>query len=405
MAEYRYLALSDAGAEVRGQLEAASEDDALAQLRQQGLMPLEAHAGGTSPGATSALGWLLPRAWMPARATDVGMLLRQVALMLRAGHTVVQALRACTQLTDKRRMRTAIAGMGDTIERGASLSAAMREQPMFSPFMARMTEAGEVSGEVDAILDRLADDLQRKTELRRQLITSMTYPVIVVLGAAGVVTFLVTTVIPRFANFLQARGGQLPWAAGMLMEITAFMQRWGPTLLGALLLAVFAFVAARTVPRSRVLVDRALLRLPVVAQPMITGGMAQICWTLGLLLRSGLPVLDAVRASAQACRNAALADALERAAADVLGGSNLAAALDKPGMPYLMRHMVNVGQQAGELDTVLETLGNYYRHELDLRIRLISALIEPALIVTVGGIVGFVYYAFFQAVFAVSTGG
>lgn len=408
MATVVFLALSPSGAEQSGEVEAATETDAMAQLRQRGLMPLEIESGRRTRGRGSwpdTLGRVLPRGWMPPRAADVVMLLRQVALMLRAGHTVVLAIEACIHLSHKYRMRDALAAIAAGIERGASLSAAMRGHRMFNPFMIRMVEAGEASGEMDTILDRLADDLERKTELRRQLITSLTYPGIVVLGSIGVVAFLSLTVIPRFGTFLQARGGQLPWAASVLMSVTAFLQQHGAWLLAGFVGAIAAFILARRVPGTRVMVDRMLLHMPVIARPMLTAAMTQICWTISLLLRSGLPVLDAVRASGQACRNAALAHAMQCAADDVLAGRGLAQAMDKPGVPYLLRHMAHVGQHSGELDAVLDTLGSYYRRELDVRIRLMSALIEPVLIVLVGGIVGFVYFAFFQAVFAVSTGG
>lgn len=405
MTRFAYTALDAAGGEARGEIDAPAEGGALEQLRARGLYPLEVRARGPGDAASLRAGGWRPSAWLPPNATDMAMLLRQLALMLRSGHTVVAALEACTLLTRKWRLRSALAAMVGDIEGGMSLSRAMARQPLFTPFMARMVTAGESGGEVDAVLQRLAMDLERKSEIRRQIITSMTYPVIVVLAAIGVAGFLVVSVVPRFAAFLSARGGQLPWAAGTLMQSAAFLQQWGPALGIALGAAVVLLLAARTRPATRVAVDRALLALPVVGKPLIAGAMAQLCWTLALLLKGGLSVLDSLRAGAAVARNAAIGDALERAAESVLAGENFAAALDQPAIPYLLRHMVGVAQRTGELDVALESLGEHYRKELESRIRVMSSLVEPVLIIVIGVIVGFVYYAFFEVVFKVSTGG
>lgn len=405
MTRFVYSALDAAGDETRGDLEAPSEAGALEQLRARGLYPLELRARRLADAPALRAGGWRPSVWLPAGVTDVTMLLRQLALMLRSGHTVVAALEACTQLTPKLAVRGAVAAMVADIEGGSSLSRAMSRQKLFTPFMARMVAAGESGGEVDAVLMRLAVDLERKSDVRRQIITSLMYPVIVVLAAIGVTGFLVVSVVPRFATFLAARGGRLPWAADTLMHTAAFLQKWGPAIGIVMALTVFALLAARTQPATRVAVDRALLALPVIGKPLIAGAMAQLCWTLALLLKGGLSVLDSLRAGAAVARNAAVSRSLDSAAESVLAGDNFAAALAQPSIPYLLQHMVSVAQRTGELDVALESLGEHYRKELETRIRVMSTLVEPVLILVIGAIVGFVYYAFFEVVFTVSTGG
>jgi type II secretory pathway component PulF len=148
-----------------------------------------------------------------------------------------------------------------------------------------------------------------------------------------------------------------------------------------------------------------MLGLPVLGGTLMAAGLAQVAWTFGLLLKSRLTVLEALRSVAQVAGNAALARALELAAEQVLEGRALTVALARAPIPPLLQHMAAIGERSGEMEAVMEALGNHYQKELDARVKLLSSLIEPLLTLLIGGIVGFVYYAFFQAVLAVSTGG
>ena len=221
----------------------------------------------------------------------------------------------------------------------------------------------------------------------------------------GVISFLVGSVVPRFAVFLQARGKAVPWAARTMMEMADWLGRWGFTLVMALLGLVVGFIALRRLPAARLLVDRLMLSLPVLGGTLMAASLAQVAWTFGLLLKSRLTVLEALRSVAQVAGNAALARALQLAAEQVLEGRALTVALARAPIPPLLQHMAAIGERSGEMEAVMEALGNHYQKDLDARVKLLSSLIEPLLTLLIGGIVGFVYYAFFQAVLAVSTGG
>ncbi|HOI52430.1 MAG TPA: type II secretion system F family protein, partial [Azonexus sp.] len=152
-------------------------------------------------------------------------------------------------------------------------------------------------------------------------------------------------------------------------------------------------------------IDGILLQVPVLGSTLMAAAMAQAAWTFGLLLKSRLTVLEALRSVAQVSANARISHALEAACEQVIEGRALTVALDRPPIPPLVRHMAAVGERSGEMEAVMEALGNHYQKELDARVKMLSALIEPVLTLFIGGVVGFVYYAFFQAVLAVSTGG
>ena len=409
MPQFAYIALDHSGVELRGEIEALDEREARTRLKGQQLRLLHLQPGPLRSArhpllqALAMLEPLLPRSWMPVRPRDLALQFRQLSLMLRAGHTLVHALDSCARLSSKYRLRQLTEQLADRLRAGRSLSDAMRTAGRpYSVLMVALIESGELAGELDEVLLRLADDIDRSTELKRQLLTALTYPAIVLLSAIGVVAFLVGSVIPRFATFLQGRGKQVPAAAQTLLDISAWFGQWGGWL--AMLLAMLAagLTVLYSLPPGRRLIDRGLLWLPVVAGAITAASMAQAAWTLALLVRSGATVLASLQVTARIVGNRAFALAFEQAGEQVLAGKSLSHGLSQRVVPLLMRHMAEVGETSGELDRVMEELGVYYRKELDAKVKLLTAMIEPLLILFVGGVVGVVSFAFFQAVMTVS---
>ncbi|MDR0578323.1 MAG: type II secretion system F family protein [Candidatus Accumulibacter sp.] len=407
MATWHYLAIAADGRELRGAAEAPDEREARRQILAQGLRLLEigVDAAKSRGEPLRALADAF-RMGLSVRASDLQMFYRQMQLMLRAGHTLLAALEASSRLARRPRLSRALDRCAERISAGSSFSAALAgEAAIFPRIAVKLVEAGEASGELDAVFERLALLTERRADVRRQALTALTYPTIILLAAIGVITLLVTTVIPRFSIFLQARGKSIPRLARLMMDAADWLTAWGGTLLLAALTGALALVLARRVPWVRLASDRVLLRVPLAGGTLMAASMAQISWTFGLLLKSRLTVLDALGSVGQVTSNAALAQAFARVADGVLEGKTLAAALERRPIPPLTRHMAAIGERSGEMETVLEALGAHYQKDLDARIKLLSSLIEPALTLIIGGVVAFVYIAFFQAVLAVSTGG
>ncbi|KAB2908329.1 MAG: type II secretion system F family protein [Dechloromonas sp.] len=409
MATFSYIALNPAGKEMTGRIQAVDVNEARLLVRGLGLRILDLHQGElesrTLLDAVKAFARLLHGA-LGVRNTDLMLFYRQMQLMLRAGHTILEALEAAGRLASRPRLSRQLARCAERISAGSSFSAALsRESSTFPRIAVKLAEAGESSGELDAVFERLAVLTERRTDIRRQLMTALTYPSIVLLVSIGVISFLVGTVVPRFALFLQSRGKSIPWAAQTMLDVADWLSRWGALLGFAIAGTIGGFIVLHRLPAARLQIDRLLLHLPVVGSTLMAAAMAQISWTFGLLLKSRLTVLEALRSVAQITGNAALTRALEQAADMVIEGRALTVALDRAPIPPLVRHMAAIGERSGEMETVLEALGNHYQKELDARVKILSALIEPVLTLFIGGIVGFVYYAFFQAVLAVSTGG
>lgn len=409
MPTFSYVGLTPQGQELRGQLEAGDLNQARSTLRGQGLRILEVVAGsGERRSLLDLLRqlWRLSRNGLSVRNTDMMLFYRQMQLMLRAGHTILQALEAAGRLATRPRLTLVLDRCAQRISAGSSFSAALaKESSTFPRIAVKLAEAGEASGELDSVFERLATLTERRAEVRRQMLTALTYPAIVTLVSVGVISFLVGSVVPRFAVFLQARGKAIPWAAKTMMSMADWLGRWGFTLVMAIAGLVVGYLAVRRLAAARLLIDRLLLYVPVLGGTLMSAALAQVAWTFGLLLKSRLTVLDALRSVSQVAGNASLARALQLAAEQVLEGRALAVALARDPIPPLMQHMAAIGERSGEMETVMEALGNHYQKDLDARVKLLAALIEPLLTLLIGGIVGFVYYAFFQAVLAVSTGG
>ena len=407
MSRFNYLALDGEGREQRGALEAPDESAARHTLREQGLRALEINSAGdrASGNFVVSLGHAF-RLGLSVRASDLQMFYRQMQLMLRAGHTLLEALEAASRLAIRPRLTQLLERCAERISAGSSFSAALaKESDVFPRIAVKLCEAGEASGELDAVFERLSRLTERRADIRRQMFAALTYPAIVTLAAIGVISFLVLKIIPRFAVFLQSRGSSIPWAAKTMMNIADWLMAWGAPLAMLIAALIFGLLLSRRLAVVRLASDRLALRLPVVGATLMAAAMAQASWTFGLLLKSRLTVLEALGSVAQIGSNAALARAFDDAAQSVLEGKSLALALDRRPVPVLLQQMAAIGERSGEMETVMETLGSHYQKDLDARVKFLAAMIEPALTLLIGGVVGFVYYAFFQAVLAVSTGG
>jgi len=409
MTAWRYVAIDGAGAERRGRVEAADAREAALGLRRDGLYVAELAVHGDVPADAAPdrlLGRWSPTRYLPVGALDRAFLFRQLELMLASGHTVVQALEVSRELVSRHRLARALARMEQTLRGGDRLSRAMAaEGELFTRTEVQLVGAGERSGELAPIMRRLGEDIERREEVRRALLTALTYPAIVFVLASGIAVALVGWVIPRFSTFLTVRGVALPPVTQLLLDLSAWFTQWAPWLGSGALLLVFGLAAARTFAPARRALDAVLLAVPLIGPLHRAAAFAQVTWTLAMLLRSGVTVLDALRIAAGGIDNRALAQALARAGERLLGGEPLSGALPASRVPKLVRHMAAIGERSGELAEVMDMLGRHYRADLEARVKRLAAWVEPLLILVVGSMVGLVYLAFFQAALRVSTGG
>jgi type IV pilus assembly protein PilC len=409
MSTYAYLCLDVRGAELRGTTDAPDETAARRQLRDQGLKVLDLAEGTIGGDGLWAALKNIGREFSRIRSVSDGdrvLFYRQMHLMLNAGHTLLEALSAAAVLTSRARLADVLGRISAGIQRGSSLSVACSgEKELFDRLALKMLEAGEVSGELGLVFERLAGLVERRREVRVQLLNALMYPVIILLMTLLVGAVMVFWTMPNFKNFLATRGRALPWDAQMLLDASDWLAQWGGYILLGMLLFAVAVALSRKLAKPRRIIDAIVLRLPVVGKTLVLAAMTQITWVFSVLIKSRLTVLEALRVCKDVSGNASFVDALTRTEENVLAGRTLAVALDQSVLPRLVRHMAAVGERSGQLDAVMEDLGTHYRKALDARVKLLLGMVEPVLILVCGGMVATVYIVFFRLVFISSFGG
>jgi len=265
--------------------------------------------------------------------------------------------------------------------------------------------AGESTGSLDSVANRLATHLEKKAALRAQTINAMIYPTVVLIVALGVVVFLVVSIIPKFAKFLLGQGKALPASTQFLIDTSDFALKYGIFIAVVFAFCIISLIVAYKTPLGRLKLDAFSLKIPVVGNLLLHGIMAEFNWSLSMMLRSGLTALESLRISGKVISNRLISDKLFMAADQILTGKDLASSLKHPAIPDLVIQMTSMGEKTGTLDQVLQEVGSFYEEQLQVGVKRMSAMIEPAMILIIGGIVGFVYYAFFQAMFSLVSKG
>ena len=397
MPNYRYTTRDAKGASQSGTLTAGSVEALTAELRGRGLLVVEVEAVRGSGWGGSTSGWL------PATSFDAETGLQQLATMLHSGLSLLGALRTVAEQARRARAMAVWADVADRIEQGASFATALAAHPrVFSEHVVQLVRVGESSGNLDAALRSAADHLERVRQMRLTVFNALMYPAIVAVMAAGVTGFLVIGVIPKLEKYLGGRGRTLPAITQNLLDVVAWLQQWAAQLgllAGAL---VAALLLIHRWPPGRLVLDRWLLRLPVIGRVLRLAGTATLARSLSVLVESGVTLLDSLRTVGRLLGNRALAARIESARESVLGGGTLASALAGAEFMPMLPRMVAVGESAGTLVPVLEEVAAFHEAQLVAAIRRMSLLIEPVVILVVGGIVGFVYIAFFVALFSLT---
>ncbi|MDX1565094.1 MAG: type II secretion system F family protein [Phycisphaeraceae bacterium] len=404
MNAFEYTAIDGSGRRHHGSIMAPDIRSAASVLQGRKLAPIRIEPGREGRGLVKVQSSAL-RAGLPIRTHDRVLLLRQWSLMLRSGMTLLQSIDATIANAEKKRIREALTDVRERVSAGSTFSEALSHHPRLMPeIMVNLIASAEPTGIIDRILSRGADHLERTMTLRRNLITSLTYPAIVVLVSIAVVIFLVVGVIPKISKFLVARDVALPGSTQFLLDLSAFVTTYGLWILLAVAAALAATVWTYMRPKGRLWMDRAILSVPLIGKLFSDASLALMTRTLGMLLESGQTLIYSIRITAASVRNRALAKRLGQAEQAVLDGSTLSTGVSNPLMPALIHQLIDVGEKTGDLPAVLRELADHYESQLDYRIRKMVGLVEPALILIVGGIVGFVYYAFFSAMIGLSTG-
>lgn len=402
MSAFEYTAFDADGRERRGVLEGDTARQIRQQLRDQGMVPLDVSAaaererGQRQPGTGR---FSLTRRGLAAG--DVAVITRQLATLSASGMPIEEALRVIARHSEKPRIQRLIMSVRARVVEGHSLAGALAEFPRSFPEIYIATvRAGEQSGHLDAVLERLADYTEERQETRSTVGNALAYPIILTLVALAIIIFLLAYIVPEVVGVFASFDAELPWLTRALIATSGFLREWGGALGAALIGAVIAGRLALRNPRVRYASDEFLLRLPVAGSLLRGADTGRFARTLSILGASGVPVLEALGIASTVIGNRPLRAAVERAAVQVREGSSLHRALERSGrFPPLVLHLISSGEQSGQLDTMLQRAADHQERETRMKVSLMVNIFEPAIILVMGVVVLVIVLAILLPIF------
>jgi len=396
MPKFDFQARDRGGSLQVGVLEEPSLQAAVNALRARQWLVLDINPTEDSAGQGKGLGW-----WLPVRAIDVEMSLRQMSVMLRSGVPLLDATRILHEHAERRQLHRVWSEVSADVLEGASMAEAMQAHRYFPPVAVYLTRVGEQTGELDTTLRRSADIVRSRRLLQTKILTALAYPFAVFLAGIGVALFMVFGVIPKIQTFLETLNRGLPASTQLLVDVTTFFNDNAKVLGAVALVVVGISVALWLWEPSRYWIDRLMLRIPVLGNVFRTGASAAFSRNLQTLIQSGVSLLDGLRSVEDLIGNRHLSRQIATTREMVVEGSSLAESVrTHANFTPMLPRILAIGESSGRLDEVLGEAADYYEEQLEATIARLAALVEPLILLVVGGIVGFVYISFFMALFA-----
>ena len=397
MSTYVFKAMDLAGVKARGELEADSKQIVSDQLKQRGLIVLDIADKHASREIELAF---LKR----VKAGDLAVFSRQLSTMINSGMSILRALYVLEEQTESKFLRETIVAVRKDVEAGLPLSDAMARHPkVFSTLFVAMTRAGEAGGVLEDSLMRLANQLEKDASLRRQIKSAMIYPALVITFAVGVMLALVAFLVPVFEGVFKQFGGELPAitkvSVGMSHAVTGYW--WLLILLTAG--ALVSFFKWKSSAWGRPQWDRFRLRVPMKIGTIVQQvAVARWSRTFASLTSAGVPLLQALEITGKTGGNVTIEEAMDGVIASVKRGGTIAAPLAQaPIFPTMVHHMVGVGEESGALDSMLEKIAEFYEDQVEASVKALTSILEPIMIIVIGGIVGFIVISMYMPLFTV----
>ena len=392
---YEYKVMNQQGKQQKGVYTAQSVEELYVLLKQQGFFPLEVQEKTEDTGS-STLSFN-----KPLGGKSIAIFCRQFHTMLDAGVPIIQCLDILHQQTEHKKLKLIIGEVFGQVQQGFSLSESFSiHQPMIPSLLVHMIEAGEVSGNLDVILERMAHHYEKEYKLSNKIKNAMIYPLVLSIVAIGVVLFLLTFVMPTFMELFSGSGVELPGPTQLLLKISDVLQiRWY-WILGTMLIIIGAFMYSKTTTTGRKILDTILLKTPIIGKTNRIIIVSRFTRTLSTLLSSGVPLLQAMDISAKIVNNAIAEEELLKAKEEVQKGMALSEPLKSSTFfPPMMTSMVQIGEESGALEELLDKTANFYDEESEAALQRLTTMIEPIMIVMMAGIIGFIVIAMLLPMF------
>lgn len=400
MPTFKYKARNNLGKIVEGTIEAEAESAVAAALRQKRLEPISVGAAGGLGGFLASLN----KKGGKVTTKDVVVFSRQFSTMVNAGLPILQGLTIVAEQAENPDFRFVMTKVRDDISNGVPLSEAMAKFPkVFSTLYVNMVKAGEQGGILDVIFERLSEYMEKAEGVSRKVKSAMMYPIVVMSVAVLVVIFLMVKVVPTFRDVFASFGAKLPAPTQFLIDVSDFLASKKSLLIVVFL--VVGYIALSMYRKTKTGAynwDLMILKLPVFGVLAQKAAVAKFARTLGTLIKSGVPIMDALETVAKTSGNLVLEKAVLNARDSVREGKTLTQPLKESKVfPPMVTQMINVGEETGALDTMLNKIADFYEDEVDAAVDGLTSIIEPILIVFLGVTIGFIVVAMFMPMFSI----
>ena len=397
MATYVFKAMDLAGVQAKGEVEAESKQAVAEQLKERGLVVVDIAAKYRSKELNLEL-------FSRVNAKDLAVASRQLATMVTSGMSIMRALQVLETQTGSKMLKEAVAGVRHDVEAGLLLSDAMARHPrVFGPLYVAMVRAGETGGVLEECLMRVADQLEKDAALRRQVRAAMIYPAIVITFAVTVLLALVAFLIPVFVGVFKQFPGKLPTLTQFMVNFSHLVTHQWYLLILFLIASVGGFIAMKRNQTARDKWDAFKLRIPMkIGEVVQKVAIARWSRTLSALTSAGVPIMQAIEITGKTAGNAVIEKSMGDVITSVKSGGTISAPLkDCPAFPPMVAQMVGVGEETGALDSMLAKIADFYDSEVEAAVKALTSIMEPVMIIFVGGIVGVIVISMYLPLFSI----
>jgi len=403
VAVFRYKAVTPEGKVVEGTLEAADQETVLARLQEQGQLPIKVFPGEETGGL---LGREIRLPWQRKKVPQKDLLIftQELSTLVKAGLTLDRSLSVLSDLTENAYLAEVVGELLREIKGGKALSEALSTYPqVFPKVYVNMVKAGEVGGALDQILERLEEYLEGADELRSYLISSMIYPCILVVVAMGSIIIMMTVVIPQFADIFENAGAPVPLPMKVLLVLSGFLTGFWWLILLVIGGGAYWIYSRLKTEEGRLNWDRQLLKLPVVGSVLQKLEVSRFSRTLGTLLQSSVPLIQSINLVKEIVENQAIASTMESIKSGVKKGEGLTRPIREAEIfPPFALHLLAVGEETGRLDDMLLQIADSYDRDLKRSLQRLVALLEPAIILVMGLIIGVMVVSMLYSIFSIN---
>jgi type IV pilus assembly protein PilC len=404
--KYAYKAMNKEGKETFGIVEAENQALAINDIRTLGLYPTKVYEARKrdEKRARKEKGGLSELYFGGVKVKEIVIMTRQLSTLIDAGLPLLRSINVLISQLKPCKLRDILKEVRDDIQSGATFSEALAKHPKeFDRLFVNMVRAGEVGGMLEVVLQRLAQFMERRQALKRRVKGALVYPVAVLLVATGIVWFLLSYVVPEFAVIFEDFGTKLPWMTRFLIDVGDFARfEWWKVALyfNGTIITIKILGKIHTVKR---IMDRVVLRIPLVGDLVTKVAVARFSRTLGTLITSGVPILQSLRITKETIGNEVIENAIQKVHDSIKEGDTIAAPLDESKVfPPMVVNMIDVGEETGSLDSMLMKVADIYDAEVEAAVEAMLSLMEPIMIVILGFIVGFIVVAMYLPIFSLA---